>query len=153
MDAGENTLNARLFQPEHTLEQAGKHRTIIGQNRIVAVLKKVGLIDLDLFAEEATTIDAASHHPVDAAVTMIGAVVAVLPEGAPELGDHDHHGIAPSRRADLFGKTGQRTAKLAEAIGEIAGGSALIDMGIPAPDIDKAEVELLAHQPADAARR
>src|ERR1700723_2011347 len=153
MNAGENALNARWFQPVHALEQPCEHRTIIGQNRIVPVLKKIGLVDLDLRAEDAAAIDSASHHPVDAAVAMIGAAVAILPESASELGDHHHHGIPPSRRSDLFGKPGQRAAEFAEAIGEIAGGSALIDMGIPAADIDKAEVELLAHQPANAARR
>src|SRR6202451_791305 len=100
MDAGKDALNARLFQPEHAMEQAGKHRTIIGQNRIVPVLKKIGLVDLDLLAEDAAAIDSASHCPVDAAVAMISAAVAVLPESAPELGDHHHHGIPPSRRSD-----------------------------------------------------
>src|SRR5580658_8432196 len=104
MHTGENPLNARLFQPEHALKQPCEHRTIIGQNGIVAVLKKIDLVDLDLFAEDAATIDAAAHHPVDAAVPMIGAMIAVFPEGASELGDH-HHGIPPSRRSDLFGKT------------------------------------------------
>src|SRR3984893_3662685 len=114
MDAGENALNARLFQPEHTLKQPCEHRTIIGQNGIVPVLKKIGLVDLDLRAEDAAAIDSASHHPVDAAVTMIGAAVAVLPEGASEFGDHHYHGIPPSRRSDFFGKTGQRAAEFAE---------------------------------------
>ena len=80
MDTGKDALNARLFQPEHALEQAGKHRTIIGQNRIVPVLKKIGLVDLDLRAEDAAAIDSASHHPVDAAVAVIGAAIAVLAE-------------------------------------------------------------------------
>ena len=31
-----------------------------------------------------------AHHPVDAAMAMIGALVAILAEGAPEFGDDDH---------------------------------------------------------------
>src|SRR6202158_2177418 len=153
MDAREDPLNARGLQPEHALEQPCEHRTIIRQDRIVAVLKKVGLVDLHLFSNDAAAIDAASHHPVDTAVAVIGAAVAILPEGAPKLGDDDDNRISPSRRSNLFGKTRKRAAKFAEPIGEISGGSTLINMGIPAADIDKAEVELFAHQPADAPRR
>src|SRR5260370_12921375 len=104
MDACKNPLNARGFQPEHALEQPGEHGTIVGQNRIVAVLKKVCLLDLDLFAEDTAAIDAAAQYPVDAAMAVIGAAVAVLPKGAAKFGDHDHHRIAPSRRSNLFGK-------------------------------------------------
>src|ERR1700676_3122073 len=117
MDAREDPLNARGFQPEHALEQPCEHRTIIRQDRIVAVLKKVGLVDLHLFANDAAAIDAASHHPVDAAVAMIGAAVAILPEGTPELGDDDDNGVSPSGSSDLFGKTRQRAAEFAEAVG------------------------------------
>src|SRR6202163_4741475 len=153
MDARKNPLNARGFQPEHALEQPGEHGTIVGQDRIVAILKKVCLLDLDLFAENTAAIDAAAHHPVDAAVTVIGAAVAVLPKGAAKFGDHDHHRISPSRRSNLFGKTCKRAAEFAEAVGEISCRRTLIDMGVPAADIDKTKVELLAHQPADASRR
>src|ERR1700692_2473172 len=153
MHARENTLYAGCLQPEHALEQSAKHRAVVGQNRIIAILKKIGLIDLDLFADDAAAIDAAAHYPVDAAMAVIGAAVAVLAEGAAEFGDHDDDSVSPSRRSDLFGKSGQRTAEFAETVGEITGRRALVDMGIPAADIDKAEVELLAHQPADPPRR
>jgi hypothetical protein len=56
MDAGENPLNARRLQPEHTLEQTSEHRTIVRQNGIVPVLKKIGLVDLDLRAKDAPPI-------------------------------------------------------------------------------------------------
>src|SRR5258708_18155494 len=153
MDARKNPLNARGFQPEHALEQPGKHGTIVGQNRIVAVLKKVCLLDFDLFAENTAAIDAAAQYPVDAAVAVIGAAVAVLPKGAAKFGDHDHHRIAPSRSSNLFRKTCKRTSEFAEAVGEISRRRPLIDMGVPAADIDKTEVELLAHQAADTPRR
>src|ERR1700730_13403337 len=138
MNAGKNPLHACGFQPEHALEQACEHRPVVGQNRIVAVLKQACLLDLDLFAEDAAA---------------IGAAVAILAEGAAELGDDDDNGIFPSCRSDLLGKARKRTAEFTETIGEITGGRALIDMGIPAADIDKAQVELFAHQPSNAPRR
>src|SRR5258707_15540966 len=103
MNASKDPLNACGFQPEHALQQACEHRPIVGQNGIVAILKKVCLLDFHLFAKDAAAIDAASHYPVNAAVAMIGAAVAVLAEGAAELGDHDDHRISPSGRPDLLG--------------------------------------------------
>ena len=82
MDVGKYVLNARRLQPIQVLEQARKHRAIVGQHRIVAVLKQRRLFDLDLLAGDTPAIDAAAHHPVHAAVTVIGAAVAVLAEGA-----------------------------------------------------------------------
>src|ERR1700692_2213544 len=96
MGAGENPLNAGCFQPQHALEQAFEHSAVVRQNRVIPVLKEICLIDLDLFAKDATAIDAAAHHPVDAAVAMVGPAVGVLPEGTPESGDHDDHRIPPS---------------------------------------------------------
>src|SRR5271169_4767689 len=121
MDACENPLNARGLKSEDALEQASEHRAIVGQNRIVAVLKKRGLLDLDLFADDATAIDAAPHHPIDAAVTVIGAAVAVLAEGATEFGNHHIDGVAPSRRSDLFGEARKRAAEFPQPVGEISG--------------------------------
>src|SRR6201999_4226231 len=80
-------LNARRLKPELMLQEAGEHRAVIGQHWIVAVLEQRRLLDLDLFAGDAAAIDTAAHHPVDAAVTMIGAAVAILAKRAPELGD------------------------------------------------------------------
>src|SRR5579863_5077267 len=141
MHAGEDALNAGRLQAKLVLEQSGKHGAIIRQHRIVAVLKQRRLLDLDLLADDAPAIDAAAHHPVDAAVTVIGAAVAILAERTSEFGDHDHDRVAPAGRADLFGKAGERAAEFAEPIGEIAGRRALVDMRVPAADIDKAEIE------------
>ncbi len=41
--------------------------------------------DLDLLAGHAPAIDAAAHHPIDAAMAVIGAAVAILAESAAEL--------------------------------------------------------------------
>src|ERR1700730_13014634 len=153
MNLSENSLKARGLQSEHMLEQPCEHRAIIGEDGIVTVLEKVRLVDLDLFAKDTAAIDAAAHYPIDAAVSVIGTVVAVLAKGAAELRDHHDDRIPPPGRSNLFGKSGERAAEFAEAIGEIAGGTALIDVGVPAADVDKAEIELFAHQPSDAARR
>src|SRR5579872_1587202 len=128
MHAGEDALNAGRLQSKLVLEQSGKHGAIIRKHRIVAVLKQRRLLDLDLLADDAPAIDAAAHHPVDAAVTMIGAAVAVLAERAAEFGDHDDDGIAPSGGSDFFGETCKPAAKLAQAIREISRCRALIDM-------------------------
>jgi hypothetical protein len=61
MDARQNPLNACGLQPKHALGQPCEHRAIVGQNRMVPVRKQVCLIGLDLFAEDAAAIDAASQ--------------------------------------------------------------------------------------------
>ena len=53
--------------------------------------------------------------------------------------------VAPHPRADLLGEAGKAPAQFAETVGEIAGRGALVDVGVPAADVDEAEVELLAH--------
>lgn len=99
---GEDPLNTRGFQPEHPLEQAREHGTVVSENGIVPVLEKVCLVDFDLFADDAATIDAASHHPIDAAMPVIGAPVTVLTEGAAKFRDHNHNSLSPSRGSNLF---------------------------------------------------
>src|ERR1700730_6158172 len=103
-DVGKDPLNARGRQSVQVLEQTRKHGAIIGQHRIVAVLKQRRLLDLDLFAGDASAVDAAAHHPVDAAVAVIGAAVAVLAKRTPEFGDYDDDGVAPTTRSNLFGE-------------------------------------------------
>src|SRR5579862_2909826 len=148
MHAGEDPLNVCRLQPVEVLEQTCKHRAIVGQYRIVAILKQRRLLDLDLLADDASAIDAAAHHPIDAAVTMIGAAIAILAEGAAEFGDHDDDRVAPGCGPDLFGESGKPAAEFAHAIGEITGCRTLVDVGVPAADIDEAEIELIAHQAA-----
>src|ERR1700744_1937699 len=81
MRAGEDALHICGVQPIHALEQSGKHRAVIGQYGIVAVLEQMGLINLDLLAMNEATVDAAAQHPIDAAMAMIGATIAILTEG------------------------------------------------------------------------
>ncbi len=149
LHGGEYPLDARRFQPVHALKKSGEEAAIIRHHRIVAVLKQLGLLDLDLLAENAAAIDAAAHHPVHAAVAVVGAAVTVLAEGAAELGNRHNHGVTPRSGPDLLGEAGQGPAEFAQPIGEIAGRRTLVDVGVPAADIDEAQVELLAHQPSD----
>src|SRR5258708_891383 len=128
MDARKDPLNACGVQPEHALQQACEHRPLAGKNGMVAILKKVCLLAFHVFAKDATAIDAASHHPVNATVAMIGAAVAVLAEGAAKFGDHDDHRISPSGRPDLLGKARKRAAEYAETSGEMNGRRVLVDV-------------------------
>ena len=59
MDAREDPLNAGGLQSEHVLEQTCEQGAIIGQNRVVAVLKKAGLVYFDLFAQDTAAVDPA----------------------------------------------------------------------------------------------
>src|ERR1700736_4886994 len=112
MHACKDALDARGIEPVHALEKPCEHRAIVGQNRVIPVLKQVRLIDLDLFAEDAAAVDPTAHHPIDATGAVVGAAVAVLAEGGPEFGNHDDDGIAPSVRSDLLGKARERAAEL-----------------------------------------
>src|ERR1700761_6253985 len=152
MDAGKDALHRRAIEPVHASKKTGEHGPIVGQDRVIAVLEQGCLIYLDLLTKNTTAIDAAAEHPIDTAMTVVGAVVTVLAEGTAELIDCDDDRVTPGRRPDLFRKAGKPTPEFAETIGEVAVGRTLVDMGVPSADIDKAKVELLTHQPADPPR-
>jgi len=59
MRAREDPVQARIFQPEHVLEQPGEHCAIIRQDRIVAVLEQMQLVDLHLLTDDPPAIDTA----------------------------------------------------------------------------------------------
>ena len=84
----EDTTQAALIQPVHPLQETGEERAVIGQNRIVAVLKELRLVDRHLLAGDSTALDGAAEHPIHAGVPVIRPAIAVLAERAPELGDH-----------------------------------------------------------------
>src|ERR1700676_2017736 len=121
-DACENPLNTVCLQAEYPLEQACKHRPVVSQNRVITILKKRGLLDFDLLAGDAAAIEAAAHHPIDAAVAVIGATVAIFAEGAAEFGDHDDDSVSPPRRSDLLIKPSERAAEITQSVREVAGG-------------------------------
>src|SRR5215469_5182521 len=106
----EYLLQAVGREPIDVVEDATEHGAIFVEHRIVAVLEQVLLLDLRLLASQATAFDAAAHHPIDAAMPVIGAAVAVLAEGSPELADHHHDAVVPGR-TDRVGKARQATTK------------------------------------------
>src|SRR5580704_5613702 len=120
MHARENALNARDINGVHALQKPCEHRAVVGQDGVVAVLEEIGLVDLDLRPKDSAAIDPAAHHPIDTAMAVIGAAVAVFPERSPELRDDDDHRIAPAVRPDLLGESGKSASKLAETVCEIA---------------------------------
>src|ERR1700752_1320715 len=104
-DTGENALKACHIKPLHMLEEPCKHRAVVRQHRIITVLEQVRLFDLDQLAQDSATIDPAAHHPINAAMTVVGAAIAILAEGTAEFRNHDHDRIAPFRLPDLLGKS------------------------------------------------
>src|SRR2546425_5251950 len=69
---------AEAIQPR---EQAAEQRAVLVEHRVVAVLEQAARIDGLLFAGHAAAADATAQHPVDAAVAVVGAVVAVFAKG------------------------------------------------------------------------
>jgi hypothetical protein len=126
---------------------------IIGQHRQVAPLIERVRGDLDLIARHAPAGNRAAHHPIDAAVPMVCALVAIFAKGAAKFG-YDRHGrLTPGFRPDRLDKTGQGAAQFADAIGQIAGDTALIDMRVPTSDIDEGKVILIASIARSAGRK
>ena len=101
--------------------------------------------------DEAAALDGAAEHPVHAAVPVIGAVRAVLAERPAELREHDDDGLVPGG-AHLLGEAGEALAEAREQIRQLPLRVALVDVRVPAADVDEADVELVVHQPGHAAR-
>src|ERR1700761_6864559 len=114
MDAGEDALDGVCVEPVHAPEQARKHRAIVGQNRVVPVLEQRRLLHLDLLTENTPAIDAAAHHPIDAAMAVVGAAVAILAERTAKFRDPHAHRVAPGCRPDLLGEAGEPAPEFAE---------------------------------------
>src|SRR4051794_1018994 len=93
--AGEYARQRLALQSVGAREQSAQHRAIVVQHRIVAVLEKRAARHAHLLANDAAARQRAAQRPVHRAMSMVGAAVAVLAEGAAELADHHHHGIAP----------------------------------------------------------
>src|SRR5207302_9464669 len=90
LDRRKDALQGVLIEAEHALEQTAEKRAVIGQHRKIAVLEEVRLVDRHLLACDAAASDAAAQHPIDAAMAVIGAAIAVLAERAAEFRNDDH---------------------------------------------------------------
>src|SRR5580692_4052638 len=76
--AREDDLQLLRAKTPHAAEESGQHAAVVIEHGIVAVLKQRVVGHAHLFSGNAPAIDAAAEHPVDAAVTMVGAGVAIL---------------------------------------------------------------------------
>ena len=139
---GKTRSSAEVIERVGALEQAAEHRAVFGEHRPVAILVQRAPLDGHLAPGHATALDAPAKHPVDRAVAVVSAARAVLAEGSAELRDDHHHGARP-RRAHLLGETGEAPAEIAEQIGELALGVALVDVGVPATHVDERKIELV----------
>src|ERR1700730_9435388 len=83
-------LQSVTVEPVHPLENAAKHRTIFRQHGKVALfVQRLRRHDV-LFAGDPAALNRAAEHPINAAMTVIGAVRPVLSKRAAELGqDYD----------------------------------------------------------------
>jgi len=82
---------------------------------------------------------------------MIGTVRAVLAKRAPELGQHEHDRLVPGW-THLIGESRQALPQADEQIRQLPLRVALVDVRIPAADVDEPDVELILHEPRHAAR-
>src|ERR1700730_2184654 len=83
-------LQSVAVEPVHPLENAAKHRTIFRQHGKVAILVQRLRRHDDLFTGDPAALNRAAEHPINAAMTVIGAVRPVLSKRAAELGqDYD----------------------------------------------------------------
>src|SRR4051812_12046305 len=87
---------------------------------------------MHLLARDSPTAHAAAEYPVDAAVAVVGAAVAVLAERAPELAQHDDDSIVP-RAAHFVRERADTATELFEPVREIALRAALPCMGVQPP--------------------
>src|SRR5262245_44888316 len=145
------TGELRGIEAVHAPEKTAEEIAVFGKDGIVAVLEQRSMRNADLFAHDASPFQGSTKNPIGAAVAVVGATVAVLPEGAAELAQHHHHGIAPGA-AHALGEGGEPAAELLQARGEVAARAALAHVGVPAADVDEAEVVLALHEARDAPR-
>src|SRR5215468_8925680 len=118
-DPREHPRDQLLVQAIGACKDRGEQGPVVGQDRVIAVLEQGPPVDLDLLPRHTSTSDCAAEYPVDAAVPMVGATIAILPEGATELRDHYDHSIIPGRRAEFLGKTCERVPELTDPAREV----------------------------------
>ena len=126
-------------------EHAGEHAAVVVEHRIVAILEQRVMRHAHLFAGDAPAIDAAAQHPIDAAMTVVRAAIAVFTEGPAELGQHEDHGIVPLL-AQGFGIGGKAPSQAVQIGRQRAAGAAFIDMGVPAAHVHESQPVLRAHE-------
>src|SRR6185312_13287299 len=84
---GKHLLHLLGREPPERSEQSAQDGPVLVEDRVVAILEEIFARDSRLLARDASTVEAPAENPIDRAVTVVGALVAVLPEGAAEFGD------------------------------------------------------------------
>src|SRR4051812_20758449 len=102
----EHTRELRCIQTPQACKHTAEHGTIVVEHRKIAILQQGGIAYFDLFTDNAAAAHAAAEQPVRRAVAVVGALVAVLTQRAPELRHHRDHGVVPFR-TERLGKCGE----------------------------------------------
>src|SRR5215207_7497206 len=68
----------RVTQSVHAGEQAAQHGAIFVEHGVIAIFEQARLLHANLFAMDDSAANAAAQHPIDGAVSVIGAAIAVL---------------------------------------------------------------------------
>ncbi len=82
-------------------------------------------------------------------MAVVGALVAVLAEGAPEFRNDRNHRIAPLP-AQLLGQGRQAFPEAVDIVGQGALRRTFVHVRIPATDVDEPDPVLVAHQAPEA---
>src|SRR5947207_12137967 len=151
----------RRRHAEVTRRDLGEERSEIRRHRKVARLEEPGARE----SRPATVDAAAAHGPSQrqhrGRVAVVGAAVAVLRDGAPELRHGEHHDVGHPV-AQVLGERGERAAEVTQAEGEPALLGALAHVGVPTlhvgerdlePDVRLDEPRDLFHRLAEGAAR
>ena len=121
-------------------EDFGAHGAVVrGQIEVSALIKDFGRkarpAAVDLAAAHAS-----AEHEHDIAVTVVGAAVAVFPRGTAKLG-HGYQNDVLHPIAQILIERRKPVAEFFQAIGQLPGGAAFGDMGVPALDFSKGDLE------------
>src|SRR5271154_3536852 len=111
-------------------EDRDQRRTKVSGDREVALLVELLRAQPRPLAVNPPAIDFTAGDPDDVAVAVIGAAVAVLAHGSPELRQDDDHRVAPCA-PEPVGQSHQAFAERTEVVGKPSLTPALIDMGVP----------------------
>src|SRR6202034_1679359 len=72
-----------------------EYGSIVVQHRIVAILKQGILAQRPLLTDDGAAADRSAENPIDGAMSVIGAAVAVLAKGPAKFRKHHDHGVVP----------------------------------------------------------
>ena len=118
------------------LEDCGERRAEIGGDREVALLIEPRRCRGPASPHKCGPLYGAAEHPDHVAVPVVSPAIAVLADGAAELGQHEDDSVAPSL-ARSAGEGGEALAERAQSLGELSLVVSLVDMRVPPPQPDR----------------